>query len=160
MSVPCWPPCFLLYSTSCRSARVRLPCPGPHSREPLWVGAAHTGRVGGLSPCMPWAAPGTLGLQITPGKLSQALPRLCGESFEALDAPAACTPGPGGQEDQVRQVRQPHRHVCLLVAPATAAPKPHSTHAVGDAAPRLAATALCLCPLWLTCLPPAQLIIN
>ena len=39
---------------------------------------------------------------------------------------------------QARQVPQPQRHVCLLVAPATAAAKPQSPHATRDAAPRLA----------------------
>lgn len=61
---------------------------------------------------------------------------------------------------QVRQVPQPQRHVCLLVAPPMAALEPRITHAVETRAPRLAAIALRLCPRCLTCLPPAQLLIN
>ena len=86
------------------SARVPLPYPAPTPWSlcrwglPAQVSAAEP------SPFMPWAAPGTLALQITSGKLSQALPRLHGESFEAPEAAATCTRGPGGKGAQVRRV--------------------------------------------------------
>ena len=68
------PPCFLLYSTSCRSTRCICPTLAPTPWSLCGWGLPTQVRLGELSPYMPWAAPGTLALQITPGKLSQALP--------------------------------------------------------------------------------------